>query len=515
MNDIDHIMESFGMDPWNSMCDPEMLDLYTEADEIYLREMITEAADGTKKKNIFQKLWDLIKKAVKWIANKLAKVINFIKGLFKKKQEPIDDIVASVGIQPNPAAAQNNGNNNDQKTAKVQTVKEKIPSSEDSEMQMPLDVDVPFKPFKLEYDKAANQICFSIDQVNRDNGGIFGKNRHHGPVPGQDAIVMFNDKYILVLAVITHPDCLDALMKCVELFRDDMPGALIRAKYEDFSAKYIQATKDVDTSQKISLETLTKFQVRMSEANKVLEKLDSINEQLEYNYDTIDILNYVSSVLFSLQMGVNAITATCQYVFTIDAKYREAVSDVNQLGQFVNKCINAGIPPKYIAYNSYLLCTPSIKGDNNSPNQLYNPIWGQTRFTFFPPNSEILYKMPLSGIGIRANKTEAEIYNAFNKAGKGDDYLTAIPSITSDNCVQTVEKIDIKASKNRIKMMGPKVDSLCRKLEENINEVIKQLKLPVAIGDIHENNIGLNKHNKWVILDYGSTARTRSGVPIN
>ena len=503
MNDVENILESFNLDPLNSIYDIDPFELYSESDENYIREALSEASEGTTKQNIFQKLWNLIKKAFAWIASKLSQLFNFFRNLGKKKQVPIDNIVSSMNLSSNSSSIKKSNNSvsvNDTKSsnitkAQIDHVQIDIPASPKSEISVPNKVDLIFKPFKMAYDSKADSIHITINDTIINN---------HGEVKGQEQVrdVAW---YVNLIVLIEHPEVIDMISKCIKLIHEESDMSLIKQEYqkiENIINKYYAVRKDHE----ISLAQIKKVQYVINEANKALAILDNVDDNLKYKDPySVSLLNKISLMLLNYQLAINGFTSVCQQIFSIDASYVESINDVDKLSEFINKCIGAAIPPKYIAYNAYLISNKNIRGDSESPNQLDKPIWGQTRFVFFPPNKDFIYKMPLSQLGIRANKSEADLYNAFNKTIDAGKYFAKIVSITNDYCLETVEKVDTDGAEERVRQLG--YSRTLGRLSREVNEIAQKLKIPMIIDDIHDKNVGL-KNGNMVIVDFGMQTRT-------
>ena len=503
MNDVENILESFNLDPLNSIYDIDPFELYSESDENYIREALSEASERTTKQNIFQKLWNLIKKAFAWIASKLSQLFNFFRNLGKKKQVPIDNIVSSMNLSSNSSSIKKSNNSisvNGTKSsnitkAQIDHVQIDIPASPKSEISVPNKVDLIFKPFKMAYDSKADSIHITINDTIINN---------HGEVKGQEQVrdVAW---YVNLIVLIEHPEVIDMISKCIKLIHEESDISLIKQEYqkiENIINKYYAVRKDHE----ISLAQIKKVQYVINEANKALAILDNVDDNLKYKDPySVSLLNKISLMLLNYQLAINGFTSVCQQIFSIDASYVESINDVDKLSEFINKCIGAAIPPKYIAYNAYLISNKNIRGDSKSPNQLDKPIWGQTRFVFFPPNKDFIYKMPLSQLGIRANKSEVDLYNTFNKTIDAGKYFAKIVSITNDYCLETVEKVDTDGAEERVRQLGH--NQTLGRLTREVNEIAQRLKIPMTIGDIHDKNVGL-KNGNMVIVDFGMQTRT-------
>jgi hypothetical protein len=241
------------------------------------------------------------------------------------------------------------------------------------------------------------------------------------------------------------------------------------------------------------------FQIKLNEIMKNIEMIDSPDNNIPINEPTfINALNQFAGFVGRLQMGMNTISGALQSIYTIDASYNNSIKDVNILSTFIDKCIENGIPPKYISYNAYLISDTNLKG-NGSEGSENNPRWGQSRVAFFPSNDKkVIHKIALSGFGIRANKSEYDISEKFIKNG-GKVFIAAIINTTPSFSVISAERVSTTKPANLYDDIKNLRDKLFRFAQTN--------DIPLDIrGDIHEDNVGY-KNGKCVALDYGNTRR--------
>jgi hypothetical protein len=161
---------------------------------------------------------------------------------------------------------------------------------------------------------------------------------------------------------------------------------------------------------------------------------------------------------------------------------------------FVSRCIKCGIPPKYISYNTWLLCDESVRGSG----KLYHPKWGQTRVVFFPEaaNTSVL-KIALSGYGVISNKTEAKVSDQFVK-NDGSYLIAPVTKVCKGEAVIVQKRIVGKRSRDNEKTIA------AQNLQKEIQAFIDTHKLSFIITDIHKDNIAYDESiGKWVCIDYG------------
>jgi hypothetical protein len=467
----DYFLETFELEhPINLLYDPE--ELFQEDGNEVLIEYLKEAANGATKKNIFQKIWEFIKKVFKWIGQKLAQFAKFIKNLFTRKTKPINEICEELGIK---------GNTSDPNPIKVS-----IPSNPKSKLQMAPDITLVLNPILIKIDHDKKTVKFSIDQVM-----LRIITNKKSPIKGQSFI---SDYIKSAMYLMQNPVLINILI--------DIANALNQKNFKNLGTKinYFndQADKNpIKNNVEVTLETVLIVQEKVNEFTKACEIID-IPEDLRYSKETIENLNLLGGFASVLQMGINTITGTMSQIYTIDKKYYESINDIESLSKFVEECIKNNIPPKYLAYNSYLVSTRLIKGDGSEGNE-NEPIWGQSRVVFFPYKKKIVYKLALSGFGARSNKSEIAISQKFKDNG-GDYLIAPIISSSKNSIIITAERV-LKPTPSQL----VNVPDFVNLLEKFLNKH----KIPLDLSvDIKQNpgNVGI-RNGKLVAIDYAMAQR--------
>lgn len=228
---------------------------------------------------------------------------------------------------------------------------------------------------------------------------------------------------------------------------------------------------------------LNNITMYFSDANS-FDKLSKVSE------DVVKLFNDVSIYVMQLQYSANCLS---DYVNDdkrfISANRLESFDDPKTLGEFVISCINSGMPPKYVAYNTWLAASRSIRGIGIK----FKPVWGFTRAIFFPPNADCIYKIALSGAGMMGIKTESMI-SEYIKHDGGKDLVAEVINHYNDGIV-SVEKVKTNRTIS---------DDVIKTLETSLNDFLS--KHNIDVFDINENNVGINKNNKPVIIDYGNAS---------
>ena len=178
-------------------------------------------------------------------------------------------------------------------------------------------------------------------------------------------------------------------------------------------------------------------------------------------------------------------------------------NDIETLSKFVEECIRGAIPTKYIANNVYLISHPDLKGDGSQGNDK-NPIWGQTRLVLFPMKTEsIVYKIAISGIGIRANKSEYMITQKFSNIPEAINLIAKIIDKTSNSVIISAKRLKTLPKEEWTKEYGKEVIAM----KEKLRKIQNKHKLPIDMTkDIHRFNVGYDD-DIMKVIDYGLTKR--------
>lgn len=496
MKENDNFFEIFSLEnPVGDALYEDPYELFSGDGNAFLEGAITEATSGTNKGNIFQRLWNFIKKIFKWIRDHLRKAWNWIKGLFKKKTKTADQILVDTGIGIGYGATNNKSTNSDNR------ISIEIESNPRSTTDMPKSIDVYFKPFITKILK--DGVMFSWSSTER-NINYKGLNRT-GAIVGHKAVFRGNkiqDWRLVIVILYGGKDAMNKLKRTLELIGSK------NFNYKDFcrgtNSVFESLDRTVDAfnkyEQTFTMDNLMAFQKDLDDIVKIMEKFDSPYsskiEDYKSNKAFIASLNDLSGLVSRMQMGVNAVTSAFKEVWMVDAAFQGSIKDVKTLDEFVSKCIENNVPPKYINYNCYILSSDDIKGNKGTADK---PIWGQSRTVFFPTGKQVVYKIALSTFGTRSNLAEQKLSRTFNKIGRGD-LLALVTDMARNNCVVSQEKVDTDAKKPS--------DSDVRNLKKELNDVISKNNMYLdAIYDLHKGNVGI-KNKKWVAIDFGMLRRS-------
>ena len=274
------------------------------------------------------------------------------------------------------------------------------------------------------------------------------------------------------------------------------PAEFIQAR-DRWASNFNKLRVNFDTT--VTLKQMKEFQIKLNKIMKMLEVVDVPYDNININNQSyISALNGFAGFAAALQMGMNTVSGALQSVYIIDGKYVGAIDNIDKLSEFIAKCIEIGVPPKYVSYNAYLISTPTIKGDGSEGDE-DSPRWGQSRVVLFPKNNDnLVYKVALSGFGIRSNKSETLISQKFVSNG-GGDLLSEVLYNTPNSAIISAQRVIVRKTPNHNDI---------NKLKDRLIEFTKDHSIPLDItADIHEDNVGY-KNGHCVAIDYGATYRT-------
>jgi hypothetical protein len=252
---------------------------------------------------------------------------------------------------------------------------------------------------------------------------------------------------------------------------------------------------------RVSLKELGDFQKKINSLIYKIDEFSNIETDVSsLDKETIGCFNDLYKKLLDIQISMNLVTSSFNTPLIINAHYIGCIKSMTLLDEFVNTMINEGIPPKYIAYNTWLVADECIRGSGDD----YDPIWGQTRFTFFPPNKNLVYKIAMSGAGITSNRAEIRTSEMFQKMGRVDLIAPVVKHWNNDAIVVM----------ERIHSSGTPSYATCLAYTKRCNDAIMEyekthkVKLNIRIADQHKDNVMYDKKNKcYRSIDYGIATR--------
>ena len=478
------IMESFNCDPLDMI--REDFCSFSEGVQ-FLENVITEASQAVSKKNVFKRLWELIKKLFGWLSLQWTKFINFCKTkILRQNMKTVDQLAIEMNI-PRHEVDKNFANN----------MRIKIPSHDNSEVKIDEEIELVCKPVLVEFmDNKKIKFNFIWNAVKMGY-------KMHGKIKGHKDTPMTMGPFLSCMEYIQNPVEFDKIKDLLnEIVNADVITKELQDKCNKFTKEYSDKQMKFDQMNKTfeyTIDQLITFQKSLNEADQIIRKIDDPFSSFKEDRDVSFIiltLNAISGILAAMQMCMNAITSSLKEVALIDGSYYGSVDSVETLSKFVKKMIDNGIPSKYVSYNTYLISSKKIRGIDSEANK---PCWGQSRVTFFPEDKSIVHKIALSGWGIRSNFSEHQISDAY-KEYNGDHLIAVCNKDYNDHVIIDSERVEI------IHPLKVKQDDIS-KLKTEMQQLISDHKIPFFISDLHVFNVG-KKNGKLVALDYGFTHRT-------
>lgn len=519
MDLVSVILESMDLDPLKRYENSDPYIMFSENGNEFLEEALVEAGKDANKKNVVQKIWDFIKKVCRWISKQISKFISFIKSFFKKKSKSADQIaeevvpsnkrnvIAGAAMAAAGAVVANKSKSSDTDSISAHTVEsDRIPSNPSSSIQPPSLDDI-VKNLICAFEDDKNIVKFSYNQIQEDGKGAKVKGK--GLVRGMSDVIE-------VYMMINNSNLMNEFLACLDIIKTrELANNDFSAKYQNFVNNYNSYRRSISNMAQndfsIKLDDLDRFNKQFIEINKILEIIDSpeIIDQKGMNmgvtakpYDSSSVirnLNDIAGLVARWQMGISGIVGCLKSVYQIDTSFHNVIDDIETLSQFVQKCMDAGIPGKYIMWNGYKISSPKLKGSGKNGSET-SPIWGQSRFVFFPDdNPQIVYKIAYNPWGLRANKSETMVTDKVKETGYTEDIIAKVVNHTQNDHVISIERADNQdtPSYSVISDVKGRLENFCR-----------SNKLPISlIADIHTGNVRKIK-GKWVAIDYGDVERS-------
>jgi hypothetical protein len=252
---------------------------------------------------------------------------------------------------------------------------------------------------------------------------------------------------------------------------------------------------------KVSLKDLTDFQKKINSLIYKIDKFSDIRTDVSsLDKHTMESFNNLYKKLLDVQVSMNIVSSSFNTSLIINAHYIGSIKSMTLLDEFVNTMIDEGVPPKYVAYNTWLAANECIRGKGED----YAPCWGQTRFTFFPPNKNLVYKIAMSGAGITSNRAEIRTSEMFQKMDR-IDLIAPVVKHWNNDAIVVME---------RIHSSGTPSYATCLAYTKRCNDAIMEyekthkVKLNIRIADQHKDNVMYDGENKcYRSIDYGIATR--------
>lgn len=494
MNDLLLYIDKIDQATWHSEMEvcKAISDTYTKHAAILSQtgnEYLVQESVGDKIKLGAAKVWEIIKNILRFIAGLFQKLVNFVKGLFRKRKKTGDQIVDELNIEP-----KSSNSLKDKILIKIERIK-------NGAAPEPFTVEAVTKTLTVSLNGNDSFTINSIKMYGYMNmmGSISEKRT---PRPNQNNLYRKQ-----------HIEPARYASSVLWLFQDQMIDS-----FESFFEDFITAIKNDDNNEYHRLEklyrnTFSAHNTKVSPFNqpikysklthiqktisKIANKFDDVRLEEVKNIKSDVLTLFMNSLYYDLndiQMGLNALYRQLMKCNIVDARYRKAIDDVETLGKFVRKSIDAGCPPEDIIQNCVILSSDNLM-DRNTINESA----GQSRFVIFPKDKSIVYKLATSGFGLSSNRSE---YIISNETKHGIPALHDWIALTYDqyNSYSIISQERCKPGSS-----GSEYQELLKNLT-NILSVNENKKYDMM--DIHTGNCGhSNRVNHVVAYDYGFLLR--------
>lgn len=435
-------------------------------DDNWLRE-----AAGDNKKNLFQKIWGILKKIFRIIKAKCSEIMHAFLSIFRTKK--VDDKTL------------------DQIAAYVLGEEEDIPGSKHLQ-------------FRYEDDKRI-KINYVADTIKKfiKEPEITGHAKDDRPE--QNAIM-------LIFHVVKRPYILDPIIEMIESIKNNNGNITFPINKMKDAIDSVWASLIFGRGITISLEEWTVLNEKIIRLNKAMEVVDddslgtvTINDvsSSEMSSDWAKSFNNLIRITSLLQKGINCIGDGMRQLYQLDEKYHDKINSKNFttfLPKFVKACVEYNIPSKYIHFAIRQICDRSINADLHNPEEKAGipGLKGNGRFVMFPSDPSLsnkVIKIGYNGLGVRGNRNEFVVF----------DKVKDIPEIVSN-----IYNIYDAGDPEQYIILADRVDPIDHyENTEEWNKRMKQLCIDHNVGFIIRcNDGGFGKvDGKVVCCDYGNVHR--------
>lgn len=493
--------------------------------------VIQEAANKHEKRSIIQTIWDAIKKFINMIVSGIKKMISNFRNkstngtttptetpssiaarVLKKHRSSNkqDDINSWRVPKVNPKYVVEQYEIDDNNDLIQESHKPKISDEKD----IPDTVDIPYdKRSKIKGQRVKlGSGNIGIEKSSSDKMKItyfgFGKGsftKVEEPsddkfdLKGQDKEIYSSPK--VALHLITHDDTRKDITDLVQLAlrvmkkrkKEDIDELNKSGKMNKLVAIFL---KPESHTYEVSFDQLTSVQSWASKLLVDMEAFTSSDVNInEFDDKTIKSLNMVVRLLMRIQISFNYISSAMNNLYIIDKRFYRSIKNLSVLDEFVSGCIKAGLPPKYVAFNAWLVSDTCIRGDGN-----YKPLFGHARATIFPPNEKIVLKIALSGLGIVSNETEVRFTKIFEDMDRIDLIAPVLKDFKNGSIV-AMERVhgNFDLSSAQCKEFAKQADAALTEYQQR-----KGIKLNIKMGSQHVGNVAFdNKYKVYRSIDYG------------
>lgn len=484
-------------------------------DQFY-EEVMLEATVGATKGNIFQRLWNLIKKFFAWISRAIKKLKFWLSGGRKVDVNKVMQDNAITGSDKNAkeffdkAKIENNTiNKSNEKNIRgidaIQNIAAKFFVKDINGNNVELSIPVIINGVKCVCrDKKLTIYIdpdggYSSDNINDNNSSNFindNKNRNFG----KQFLAMVT--HAIVNSKVFESNFVDQLIHVCMMFKaersvDVNTWKTLDAYIQEIKTAYFNSNAPTIISQK----DLDNFQISIDKCQKAIEEVTNIQRMMSVGgVDTADpsIINRAASLLANFQIGINALIQSLSSAGTIEPKYFNSVNDPIKLSQIVDQLMQEGVTGKYMESIVYFISGPDLCGDKNEGDG--NFIAGESRCILFPKtNKKIVYKVGYNGWGRSSNKSEILSSDIItSRVPTLKEYIAKAAKVPGNNSYAVIMQERIDGNACPIGSNWPK------KISSIFNNEFQKHNINYTIKDFHRNNmIEAPGKSHPIVIDYG------------
>ena len=326
-------------------------------------------------------------------------------------------------------------------------------------------------------------------------------------IQGQENEVYQSPKF--ALHVMTHDKDRDEMQEMVEeaikVITDRKPEDIKKLKKHKLN---ILEANGLDKwfspemhTYEVPISHITATQTWASQLLEKMQQFTSIKKDIsDLDKETIDCMNRIVKCLLRFQISLNFISTTlnADTSLLISKSQYKTIKSLDLLDEFVDKCVHSGVPPKYVAYNAWLIADECIRG-----NGKYKPMFGHARGTIFPPDERIVLKFGLCGNGVVSNETEEDLSDLYvNKMGRADLIAPVVKSFPK-HAIVAMERIKGNFDLST-KELHNYADVVAAALEDYQKRTGAKLNFVITRNSQHIGNVAFDeKYKMYRSIDYG------------
>lgn len=465
---------------------------YDYKEHLALEQMLLDDRYVQESGDLHNRIWQTMKKTLKVTDGIMSHITNMLGGLFhirKRKSTKTPAGIASEVI-PNP------------KLPKAQQEVEKNLKTPFKGKETIVLSDAPIFIKELTEDEGLYISLIGVNYEKDEDGDLKHVSNSNGVRGLENSRIVYKN----MVYYIKHPEGLENLAKIVEkasLLMDkdiSVNQQELRKAIEHQIQKSHRFGREFNAGgTKITMKELTAFSARINKLTNATDKIQNGNNSVEHlESETIEMFNKLVRELETCQHGLNTLSNEIGKLYLIKAQYVNSIKDKNNLAKFVEMCIDAGVPPKFIAYNTWLIANEEIRGDKTDFEKV--PM-GQTRIVFFPKDKSIITKIAFSGRGLTSNKNEVRMSEFIQHSGE-EEVINMIAPIKGhygkDCAVIDMERVVDKVGKH------PNPKQMLRIVNDFKAFTKRHPELRLVVKDINDGNIMWSSDREcWVCIDYG------------